>query len=247
MIKNQKNYLNTAYAEFFIPMDYFTDGHAEDFKDAVKTIGIFQFIVYPDGKKGTSDGLRVETKNPNLHTMLLPSTITLTVNNSHDEEAILSDGIKRKYKVLEYIKGEEICSSYMVENSDNTIEYLNMIMDGKLPDTIPYSQGLALLMTNTALNNVHFPVSAVTMEIMLTMVYRNKANLEETFSKVIGKNPNVSQYDYYVASVREVCQYTSTLTGLTFEDIDTMITTSLNRTRSGKKEPYTPTEKIIKM
>lgn len=247
-MKNQKNYLNVPYAEFFIPAEYFTDNHAEDYRDSLSTLGIFQFIVYPNGKpKSNSGSVRNESKNPNLHTMLIPTTIELTIHNSREESVILSDGIVKKYKVLEYLNGEEICNNYMVENSDNTIEYLNMVLDGKLPDTIPYSNSLTLFMNNMELNNVRFPVSSVDLEIMLMMVYRNRDDMEETFSKVIGKNPNVSQYAYEVASTRQVCQYTSTLTALTFEDIDTMITSSINRTRSGKKEPYSPSEKIIKM
>ena len=64
---------------------------------------------------------------------------------------------------------------------------------------------------------------------------------------VAGKDDNVSDYDYKMASIRQICQYSSTFTALTFEDFDSMVTTSLNRTAEHKSEQESPLEKIIKM
>ena len=58
---------------------------------------------------------------------------------------------------------------------------------------------------------------------------------------------DISQFDYQTASIRQICQYTSTFTALTFEDIDSMITTSLNRSRNKGNEVDSPIERIIKM
>ena len=49
------------------------------------------------------------------------------------------------------------------------------------------------------------------------------------------------------ASIRQICQYNSTFTGIIYEDIDSMITSAINRNRNGKEEGDTPMEKIIKM
>ena len=54
-------------------------------------------------------------------------------------------------------------------------------------------------------------------------------------------------YDYIMTNIRTVCQYTSTFTGVTFEDIDTMITASLDRTQSGGEEDYSPSEALLKL
>ena len=50
-----------------------------------------------------------------------------------------------------------------------------------------------------------------------------------------------------MASIRQICQYTSTFTAVTFEDLDSMVTTSLNRERENIPETESPIEKIIKM
>jgi hypothetical protein len=63
---------------------------------------------------------------------------------------------------------------------------------------------------------------------------------------VIGKDISVSPYDYSMANIRKICQYGSTFTAMTFEDINSMITVSVNRTREKKNEMESPIEKIIK-
>ena len=56
----------------------------------------------------------------------------------------------------------------------------------------------------------------------------------------------VSDYSYFPASVRQVCQYNSTFTAVTFEDIDSMITSSLNKAREKTPENTSPVEQVIK-
>ena len=97
------------------------------------------------------------------------------------------------------------------------------------------------------MNGVHLGVPAIIEEMILAVAYRDKSNLSQKFCKVIGQKKNVSEYDYSMASIRQICQYASTFTALWFEDFDSMVTTSLNRTRENKPETNSPLEKIIKM
>ena len=50
-----------------------------------------------------------------------------------------------------------------------------------------------------------------------------------------------------MASIRKICQYASTFSSITFEDIDSMITTSVNRAREKKPEADTPVEMLFKL
>lgn len=98
------------------------------------------------------------------------------------------------------------------------------------------------------MNGVHLGVPSVIEELILSATYRDKNDLTKKFSNTIGKDPTkVSQFDYKMVSVRQICQFTSTFTGITFEDIDSMITSSLNRARNKTEEKPSPIEKIIKM
>ena len=78
-------------------------------------------------------------------------------------------------------------------------------------------------------------------------MYRNPEKYEEKFSKYLATHPNASMYDYVMVNIRQVSQYNSTFTAVTFEDMDSMITTSLNRSRENKDETISPVEQVIKM
>ena len=93
------------------------------------------------------------------------------------------------------------------------------------------------------MNGIHFGVSSVYLELVLSVVNRNPKKLNEKFSKVAEVN---GEFDYKFASIRQICQYNSTFTALTFEDIDSMITSSLNKSRNNIKERESPIEQIIK-
>jgi hypothetical protein len=84
------------------------------------------------------------------------------------------------------------------------------------------------------------------LEMILANCYRDKSNPYRRFALSLNEG-NVSEYDYKMASVREVCQYTSTYAGIIFEDIDSMITTGLNRSTYNKNDQYVPTEMILKL
>ena len=86
------------------------------------------------------------------------------------------------------------------------------------------------------MNSVNLGVPSVIIELILSAAYRYKKDPTKKFSHVIGKDLNVSQFDYTMNNVRQICQYTSTFTALTFEDMDSMVTTSLNRAKT-KKPP----------
>ena len=84
-------------------------------------------------------------------------------------------------------------------------------------------------------------------ELILSVVYRDKNNPALKFCTNASKDLSITEYDYLTASIRQICQYASTFTALWFEDFDSMVTTSLNRTSENKSEMESPLEKIIKM
>ena len=88
---------------------------------------------------------------------------------------------------------------------------------------------------------------AVIEELILAVAYRYKKDPSRKFAQVAGKDDNVSMFDYVMNNIRAICQYTSTFTGLTFEDMDSMITTSLNRTKTKGNESSSPLEDLIKL
>jgi hypothetical protein len=148
-------------------------------------------------------------------------------------------------KVVKYLKDAKIMKDAIFQDDEPVKAYLNYILSGKIPTLIPYSKQLRVWKKNQDLNGVNFGVSSIYLELVLSVVNRNPEKLSEKFSQAVGEN-GIGDYDYKYASVRQICQYNSTFTALTFEDIDSMITSSLNKSRNRVKERESPIEQIIK-
>lgn len=151
-------------------------------------------------------------------------------------------------RVLKFYKGNKICKNFLIKDSLNAQSFLRGIIYGKLPSTIPYSYALNFWNRNQNMSDVSFGVPSIIEEVVLRVMYRDPKNLANPFAKVIGKaGSGYGDYDYKMVSVRTVCQYASTFSALTFEDFDSMVTTSLNREREHKPEMDSPVEDLFKM
>ena len=231
-------YLTSEMCEFYIPMDFFSNTkYAEDNGDYIKTIGLFGVSFFSNGKV-------IEKR-----TMNLPTWIQVYVYDSEVRNVILPGEDKEiQCRVLIYNKGNKVMNANVIKDSANAETYLQLICSGKIPHSVPYNKSAQIWKKNQAMNGVKLGVPAVTEELILSVAYRNKNNPGEKFCKVIGKdNTKATMFDYKMANIRQICQYTSTFTALWFEDFDSMVTTSLNRAKEKKPETESPLEEIIKM
>ena len=230
-------YLEAEYAEFYIPKYYFdeTGKFAQEHGEIIHSIGLFDVGFFKGGKL------------EEMKVFNLPTWVDFFVNDVEDKNISLPNDPESSTpcKVLKYQKGHKILSSTVIEDSDNCAAYLNFILQGHVPSIVPYEKSLQIWRKNQDLNSVNLGVPSVILELLLSVSYRDKTNPGTKFAHVIGKDPNTSQYDYVMNNIRQICQYTSTFTGITFEDIDSMITTSLNRTKNKGEESFSPIEQLI--
>ena len=150
-------------------------------------------------------------------------------------------------RVVKYLKGQKIMNAGVIEDSQNSETFLNFILRGKLPTFLKYEDSIKVWEKNQELNSVYLGVPSVIEELVLSNSYRYKKDQNKKFSSVIGKDDKISQYDYTMNNIRQICQYTSTFTALTFEDFDSMVTTSLNRTENKTEETPSPVEQLLKL
>ena len=232
-------YLEAEYAEFYIPKFYFEDTakFAEDAGAIVKALGVFDVGIFENGKL------------KEMKVLNLPTWVDFFVTDSEDREVNLPNDPEGSTmcKVLKYSKNHKIMNSNLIENSSNVESYLNFVIKGKIPAIVPYEKSLQIWRKNQSLNSATLGVPSVIEELILSVAYRYKNDQGKKFAHIIGKNPEISQYDYVMNNIRQICQYTSTFTALTFEDMDAMITTSLNRTRTKGNEAYSPIEDLLKL
>ena len=178
----------------------------------------------------------------------LPTWINLFVYESNVRRLKLQgDTEEIDYRVITYYKDMKIMTSKLVKDGDNVEGYLDFIMKGKIPNNIKYSDALRIWMKTQKMNGASLGVPSAELEMILSVYYRYKNDPTKKFSTVIGSDKSVSEYDYVMKNTRQICQYTSTYAGITFEDIDSMITTSINRTKRKEKELDAPTESILKL
>jgi hypothetical protein len=230
-------YLEKPYCEFYIPMSFFENvGFAEDQGQMIKVLGIFNIGFFENGELK-------ETKVLNL-----PTFINVLVYDYEIRRVQLPGELEPiPCKVLKYFEGNSVMESVVIEDSSNAELYLKFVLQGKIPMSVPYDKSIILWRKNQKLNGMSLGVPSVIEELILSAAYRDKNNPALKFAYIVGRKPDTSMYDYKMASVRQICQYTSTFTAITFEDIDSMITASLNRGRDKIHEAQSPIEQIIKL
>lgn len=232
-------YLEAEYVEFYIPKYYFDDTgkFAENLGSFIRALGIFDIGFFSNGQL------------KEMRVLNIPTWTDFFVNDSEDRSVSLprdEEGFV-PCKVLKFNKGHKIMPSSVVEDSSNAESYLDFVLKGKVPSIVPYSKSIQIWRKNKELNSVHLGVPSVIEEMILSCAYRDMNNPSRKFAEVIGKDPKVSQYDYIMNNIRQICQYSSTFAGITFEDIDSMITTAINRTRTKGIEQYSPIEELLKL
>lgn len=232
------NFIFTGnYLEMYIPAFYFESQLAENYGNALRVFGLFTIKVSDDKKKGG----QLETFNVPSIIYIFPSELekqTLQLINENEPE---------QYYVAKFYKGNKIMSNCIPQDATNVELFLDILFRGKIPKSIPYNQILEIWQKNLSINNVKLGVTSTILEVIISQIYRDKDKPEETFGRQLGKNPNKSKYAYKTAAIREICARNSTFAGLTFEDMDSMITSSLNINKYNKNESDSPVEKIIKM
>lgn len=231
-------YLTAEKAEFYIPKSYFDTaggGFASFSGEIVNSLGVFNVGIFKSDKL-------IDMKVLNL-----PSFVDFFVVDNEERDVNLpgyDDPVP--CVVLTYYNGHKIMNASLVEDSSNVEAYANFILKGKCP-LVAYHDTINIWNKNQSMNNCSLGVRPEILELVIAVTHRYKADPTIKFSNVISKNNKISEYDYETNNIRQICQNTSTFTALTYEDMDTMITASLNRTNSGSEEAYSPVEMLLKL
>lgn len=230
--------VNVPYLEVYIPMSYFdrTSKFAQDNGDTIRVISCLCVGLYENGKFkeyktiNLGETMDFHVYDSEVRTMLLPGMAT-----------------EEKVRVLKYHKGNEIFADYIIQDISNALAFVTMVLKGKVPPTVAYDQMMEIWNKNLSLNNENLGVPAVNRELIASVQYRDRKQPTRTFASRLNSDPNATMYDYAMANMRQICQFTSTFTAITFEDFDSMVTSSVKRTKEKLPEPESPLEKIIKM
>lgn len=231
--------VNVPYLELYIPMAYFNkSGHlAEDNGETIRCVAALPVGLFDDNGKFLE-----------YRTLKVSETKDIYVYDSDVEmRRIPGNPDEISVKVLKYYKGQGLMTDFIVQDSANVQNFLDLILKGKLPSTLRYDHAMMLWNQNLQINNVNLNIPATNRELMYSVLYRDNKQPTRTFAERLNTDPTATLYDYVMVNNRQICQFTSTFTALTFEDFDSMVTSSLRRTKEHLPEPESPLEKIIKM
>ena len=86
------------------------------------------------------------------------------------------------------------------------------------------------------------------LEMIISEVYRYSGDNALKYGQHLAKNftPGKKQLEYSLANVRTICKNNSSFAGVSFENIDEMLTSAINNTKYNRKETISPFEEVIK-
>lgn len=227
--------LNAPYLEMYIPSSYEEEKMAVNYGSYINVMGVFNLRMF--------DG---DNKPGQLEMLNLPTRIDVYPADFEVKTLSLDGKEPEKFIVCKFYNQSKIMKSELVKNDTYVSDFVNLVIKGKLPRTIPYDKLLAVWMKNMSLNGVGLGVPPTVLSMIIREVYRNpKTN--EPFAREFGRNLQLSPLAYTTANMRTICSMNSTFAALTFEDFTAMVTASLNRETYKRSESKSPLEDLLKM
>ena len=225
------------YMQVYLPSFYFEKKLASELGDAISTLGLFNFKTFndPEGKNA----------NP-IRLFNVPTIITtFPSKKSVVELDLYNSGEKEVFVLLEYFANDIMCPKSVPKDIKAFGAFLAVMIGGKIPKSISYDDIFDVWEKNQELGAINLTVSDTVKEFVISKIYRNKKNKLETFGSVLGKDPKHSPYDYITASPREITKLESTFTGISFENMDEVLTSAVVGGKENRDENISPMEEIL--
>lgn len=223
--------------EAYIPSMYEEKHLFEQNADSIKAFGVFRIKVFEKGKCLIDTFLNI----PSV-TYFYPSEVRHDFIEMDDDE----DEEKEKYIICTFKNGDDFTMINPIQDIDNIEMFFNILFAGKITG-ISYKKIINIWINNMEFNGTNLGVPLSVNEMIIREIYRNPKKSEECFAVYMNRHKDVKDTDYRAANVREICARNSTFAALSFEDMDAMLTYSINRTNYNKEQRISPVEKIMKM
>lgn len=221
--------------EILIPTDWISTGLATMIGNSINVLGLLNCKGYDSKDKM----IFKEVIN-------LPSMITIFPDNIEERtEDIGNDQGPIKYTICTFYKNSKVMSKYITQDSDNVQSFLDMMMRAKIVG-VPYDSLMDIWLKNLEINKVNLGVPNAILELIISEIYRDADDMTHNYAYAKNNNPKIRDTYYIPANERQLCAKNSTFAALSFEDVDSMITYSLNMNNQQKKQKISPIEKVIK-
>lgn len=220
---------DTGELIYYIPEKYFSLNVASSIGEVIQSIGIFSYGLFD--KNG---------KKIKISRFKCPTMISCKPSSISKESSLHLIGTKEPeaYRLLHFHKGDELlCSTELPKSIENVEKFLNLLVRGNLPQTIPYDELYSYIIENAELNGFNYKVSGNIIGILISELYRDSNDLTKEFRLSDMKNMN----DYTAIAITKVPKYTSPYAAITSENADEAIAAAM--VNKGVSE--TPLEKVV--
>jgi hypothetical protein len=229
--------LNCPYAEFYVPKQYTEKGLAADNGEVYNAFGLMYLRTFSTIDK------------PNEYEILkLPNILSFFPNSKENRKMTIGGDTEADYIVLKFFKGDKLFQDSIRCDSAAPENFLNMILSGQIPKNISYDKVLETFLKVFEQNKVGMPTPSLILEMIISEVYRYSGDNALKYGQHLAKNftPGKKQLEYSLANVRTICKNNSSFAGVSFENIDEMLTSAINNTKYNRKETVSPFEEVIK-
>lgn len=232
-LRTQETFIGKK-CEIYLPKNYFNKNDesaiASEIGDKVRTMGLFWFNV---------DGT--------LYELQLPLKFEFKFSSSERRKTKLKPEFPEdEYMVYTLEYGDAFIYDILHKKDldDFAKGFIQKIIENaKIPSTTAYSDTFNIFLSAMqATGLTDLGVSAVSIEFLLSEMFRNKRMLKEPFRQAYKGN----EYDYRMVRITKLPELNSTFTSLIGADVQTQLVASILRKREGSPDRTSPVEEVIK-
>lgn len=226
--------VNTYKCELYVPQAYFDSKLAMQDGVLYDIFFVLKYKLFHTEKAVGSNIPFGDFKHPVI--------MSSKPDETRNEELDLY-GVKEKFVVFTYYRGSEIIHNrYIVKSSKALERYINLLNDGKI--RLPYSSINDVTNKAQKIHDVMLNVPQYIQQLVISEIYRNKKDYSQP-ARLIATNTKSDDTNIRALNMRENSAFTSTLAGVSFEDVKSMLVVADNRDDEKTKE-FTPIEKVIR-
>lgn len=229
--KSGDKYLFNGSGEliFYVPEKYFETNNAVIIGELVEVLGIFDYDVFYD------NGKHYGIKN-----FCFPTTITCKPYIIEKVSAfqLTKDSEPKDYRLLKFKKDDEVISNENIPKGIyNTEKFMNLLLHGHLPNTIPYDKLHEYIAYNAQLNGFNYNMSAQAYGIMASELCRDSQDYSKPFRITDMKNMT----DYKFLNIKVIPKHISPYVAITSENADESIANAI----INKSNSDSPLERVM--
>lgn len=230
---SNNNYICDAFKiNVYINSYFFDKDLAVENGDKIETIGICFIEVFEK-----------ETSKPEVYNLKLPVQIGIKFNDrSKTIRKFITE--EEEFQVFTVYQGNILIENAVhVESSPGYARFLNFILNGKIPETVKYTELPFVLTDSARLNGVGTGVPMFIIEMMMTELARDKKDNTIPYRLTAGKTGD--EFGYETVRMNDVPSMSSVFSALAFENFDNSVAKSIVISKNGKRNSKPPTEDIL--